>query len=284
MTLPDLALPAFLRARPGRASGLALALVAGMGAGMGAGLAALPAPAQAQQSSALSDLLQLDPEDRALLRAEIRAYLLENPEVIMEAVQVLESRRKQAEQAEGRDLISDNADAIFDDGYSHVAGNPDGDVTVVEFIDYNCGYCKKAHADVRELVETDAGLRYVIKEFPILGPSSVTAAKAALAAKSQQDGRLYMAFNDALMGHRGALTDEQVWEIADEVGLDVEALRTRAESEEITTQIARTYDLAKTLQIQGTPTFVIGDELVRGYAPLDVMRETVAAAREAQDG
>ncbi len=242
------------------------------------GLAPAPAPAQ----TALSDAMQLDPEGRAVLRSEIRRYLLEHPEVIMEAVKVLEDRREAAEADEARDLVSDNRDEIFDDGYSHVAGNPDGDVTVVEFIDYNCGYCKKAHEDVRKLVETDAGLRYVVKEFPILGPSSVTAAKAALAARAQQDGRLYMAFNDALMGHRGALTDAQVWSIAEDVGLDVEALKTAAESAEIKAQIERTYELAKKLQIQGTPTFVIGDELVRGYAPLDHMRDVVAAAREQQ--
>ncbi|WP_339948801.1 DsbA family protein [uncultured Albimonas sp.] len=244
------------------------------------GLAALPTPLAAQ--SALSEAMELDPEGRAVLRAEIRRYLLEHPEVIMEAVKVLEDRREAAEADQARDMVSENRDEIRDDGYSHVAGNPDGDVTVVEFIDYNCGYCKKAHADVRKLVETDAGLRYVVKEFPILGPSSVTAAKAALASRSQQDGRLYMAFNDALMDHRGALTDAQVWSIAGEVGLDVEALKAEAESPAIKDQIERTYDLAKKLEIQGTPTFVIGDELVRGYAPLDHMRDVVAAAREKQ--
>lgn len=239
------------------------------------------APAASAQT-ALSDAMQLDPEGRALLRSEIRKYLLEHPEVIMEAVKVLEDRRVEAEATEARDLVADNAAEIFQDGYSHVAGNPDGDVTVVEFIDYNCGYCKKAHSDVRELVESDPNLRYVVKEFPILGPSSITAAKAALASRAQQDGRLYMAFNDALMGHRGALSDEQVWLIAEDVGLDVEALKAEAETAEIKSQIDRTYALAKKLEIQGTPTFVIGDELVRGYAPIDHMRDVVAAARERQ--
>lgn len=238
------------------------------------------APVLAQET--LPKALELDPEGRAILRAEIRKYLLEHPEVIMEAVQVLEERRKTAEATEARDLVADNAKAIFEDGYSQVAGNPDGDVTVVEFLDYNCGYCKKAHADVRRLVETDAGLRYVVKEFPILGPSSVTAAKAALASRAQQGGQLYMAFNEALMANRGALTDDRIWAIADEVGLDVAALKTEAGKPETQALIDRTYALAKTLEIQGTPTFVVGDDLVRGYVPLDALREAVKAARERQ--
>lgn len=226
--------------------------------------------------------LSLDPEDRALLRAEIRKYLLEHPEVIMEAVKVLEDRRTAAEAAADGDLVSQNADAIFRDGYSHVAGNPDGDLTVVEFIDYNCGYCKKAHDEVRQLVASDPGIRYVVKEFPILGPSSVTAARAALAALRQDDGARYMAFNDALMSHRGGLSDEQVWRIAEDAGLDVDRLKSDAADPEIAANIEKTYDLAKKLQINGTPTFVVGDELVRGYVPLDAMRETVAKARERQ--
>ncbi|MDF2232533.1 DsbA family protein [Albimonas sp. CAU 1670] len=272
--LPRLALPRLAFPRRPLARLLAAAALAT------AGLLAHAPAASAQ--TALSEAMQLDPEGRAVLRSEIRKYLLEHPEVIMEAVKVLEDRRAEAEATEARDLVADNAAEIFQDGYSHVAGNPDGDVTVVEFIDYNCGYCKKAHADVRELVESDPNLRYVVKEFPILGPSSMTAAKAALASRAQQGGRLYMAFNDALMGHRGALSDEQVWSIAEDVGLDVAALKAEAETPEIKSQIDRTYALAKKLDIQGTPTFVIGDELVRGYAPIDHMRDVVAAARERQ--
>jgi protein-disulfide isomerase len=234
--------------------------------------AAAPAAAQAE--------LPVDPEDRAVLRAEIRKYLLENPEVIMEAIQVLEQRRKAAEAASDQDLVAENAEALFEDGHSHVAGNPDGDVTVVEFIDYNCGYCKRAHEDVRTLVETDPGLRYIVKEFPILGPGSVTASRAALAARRQQDGRLYMAFNDALMRHRGSLNDAAVWRIAGEVGLDVAQLRADADDPEIQESIQANYELAQALKIEGTPTFVIGDRLVRGYVPLDRLRETVAEERE----
>lgn len=244
---------------------------------LAAGTAALPQAAAAQSE------LPLDPEDRAVLRSEIRSYLLENPEVLMEALQVLEQRRKAAESVSDQELVREHADAIFEDGHSYVAGNPEGDVTVVEFIDYNCGFCKKAHEGVRELVETDPGVRYVIKEFPILGPSSVTAARAALAARHQQDGRLYMAFNDALMRHRGSLTDEQVWEIAEEVGLDVEKLKADAARDEVEQAIRANYDLARALKIEGTPSFVVGERMVRGYVPLENLREAVSSARE-QEG
>ncbi|SDW30021.1 Protein-disulfide isomerase [Albimonas donghaensis] len=269
--------PAPLAARPLRAALRALLPALALAA-----LPALiPAPSPAQTAAPLSaPSSAFSPEDRAALRAEIRSYLLDNPEVIMEAIQVLEDRRRIASESEGRDLVARNAAALFEDGYSHVAGNPDGDVTVVEFIDYNCGYCKKAHDDVRKLVETDPGLRYVVKEFPILGPSSVTAARAALAAREQDEGRRYMAFNDALMNHKGGLSDGDVWALAAEAGLDIARLKADSKDPDIQRAIEATYSLAKVLKIEGTPTFVIGDSIVRGYVPLDRLRETVAETRE----
>jgi len=226
---------------------------------------------------------QMQPEDRALLRSEIRAYLLEHPEIIMEAIEELESRRRDAEAQADRDLVARYADQLDGEGMSVVAGNPDGDVTVVEFIDYNCGFCKRAHDEVRELVETDPGLRYVVKEFPILGPTSRLAAQAALAATFQDDGRRYMAFNDLLMKHDGQLSERAVFSIADDAGLNVRQLRRDMEREEIDEYLAQTYQLARAMRIEGTPTFVIGSRLVRGYIPLDTMRETVAAERARVD-
>lgn len=247
------------------------------------GLAAPPALAQDTATPLSAPGASMDPEERALLRSEIRGYLLEHPEVIMEAIEVLERRRRAAENEAEADLVARLAPELFDDGYSFVAGNPDGDVTVVEFIDYQCGFCKRAHPEVRTLIESDPGLRYVVKEFPILGPASRTAAEAALAAMRQDDGRRYLAFNDALMAHDGQLDGDAVWQIADEVGLDVDRLRRDAASDEVASMIDRTYSLARALRIEGTPTFVIGDRLVRGYVPLDRMRATVAEVR-AEEG
>ncbi|SET60181.1 DsbA family protein [Oceanicella actignis] len=246
-------------------------LAAGALGALCAAAALLPAgPAAAQE---------MPPEERALLRAEVRRYLLEHPEVVMEALRTLEQRRReQAAQADGH-LVRANADALFNDGYSYVAGNPEGDVTVVEFLDYNCGYCKRAHGEVKKLLETDPNVRLIIKEFPILGPGSTVAAQAALAALEQDGGSRYLAFSDALMRHRGALDEEAVWRIAEEVGLDVRRLRDDAASRRVRERVRANHDLARALRIEGTPTFVVGDQLVRGYVPLEQLRQRIEKAR-----
>ena len=236
---------------------------------LGASLLAAPLLAQTE----------MPPEERALLRSEVRRYLLEHPEIIMEAIQVLEDRRREAETMADRDLVTRNLEALHADGFSFVAGNPEGDVTVVEFLDYNCGFCKRAHDEVRQLIETDPGLRYVVKEFPILGPSSRLAAQAALAATYQDEGRRYLAYNDALMSHQGQLSERAVFDYADDVGLHVRQLRRDMERPEIEERLGRTQGLARALRIEGTPSFVIGGQLVRGYVPLDRMREAVARER-----
>jgi len=210
----------------------------------------------------------------------IRGYLLANPEVIVEAINVYEERQKVAAAAADGQLVQANAEALFNDGFSIVRGNPEGDLTVVEFSDYNCGYCKRAHAEIEKFIEADGNVRLVIKELPILGEGSVLAARAALGSRAQQDGALYPDFNDALMTHRGSHTEATVMAIAAEVGLDVDALRVDMESEEVRGQINSTYALARTLKINGTPAFVIGDEVVRGYIPADRLAAFAEVARE----
>lgn len=230
----------------------------------------------AQPAAAEGDL---SPSERETMRTEIRAYLLEHPEVIMEAIQVLELRRKEAEAAAEAGMVASIADELHDDGYSYVAGNPDGDVTVVEFTDYNCGYCKKAHEDVKALIRMDPNVRLVIKEFPILGPSSRTAAEAAMAAMRQQGGDAYLDFNDLMMKHRGSLDEAAIYRLAESAGLDAGLLRSDARDPKIAENIARTYALAQKLRIEGTPTFVIGDQVVRGFVPLKDLQAAVAAQR-----
>lgn len=210
----------------------------------------------------------------------IRNYLLTNPEVIVEAISVYEERQKIAAAAADGELIQTNAKEIFEDGYSIVRGNPDGDVTLVEFADYNCGYCKRAHSEVEEFVKADGNIRLVIKEFPILGDGSVLSARAALASRAQKSGELYPEFNDALMLHRGSHTEATVMSIAEKVGLDVETLKKDMQSEEIRTQINRTYALAQKLKINGTPAFIIGDEVVRGFVPAEQLEHFAESARK----
>ncbi|MFT4791932.1 MAG: protein-disulfide isomerase [Paracoccaceae bacterium] len=216
---------------------------------------------------------------RESMRTEFRAYLLEHPEVIMEAIQVLELRRKEAEATSEAGMVSSISEDLRNDGYSFVAGNPDGDVTVVEFTDYNCGYCKRAHEDVKALIRMDPNVRLVIKEFPILGPSSRIAAEAAMAAIAQQGGDAYLEFNDLMMKNRGALDEATVYQLAERAGLDVGLLRSDARDPKIAKNLARTSALAQKLRIEGTPTFVIGDQIVRGFVPLKDLQAAVAEQR-----
>ena len=213
-----------------------------------------------------------------MLRDEIRAYLLENPEVILEAIQLLEDRRNQAAAEADSDLIAAHADAIFNDGHSHVLGNPDGDVTLVEFSDYRCHYCKKAHPDLKALLEQDPDIRLIIKEFPILGPDSTVAGRMALAALSL-DPSLYPGLNDALMAFPGNLTEQAAYRIAQAEGYDITELKDVAASAEIDAQLEANYQLAQVLGLQGTPSFILGDEIIRGYLPLDDLKAVVAEVR-----
>ncbi len=210
----------------------------------------------------------------------IRNYLLSNPGVIVEAINVYEEQQKIAAAAADGDLVKANAEELFNDGFSMIRGNPDGDLTVVEFSDYNCGYCKRAHTEVEKFVEADGNVRLVIKELPILGEGSILAARAALASRAQKDGDLYPAFNDALMTHRGSHSEETVMSLAAQVGLDVDALSVDMQSDEVRDQINRTYALARTLKINGTPAFIIGNEVVRGYIPAERLADFAKAERE----
>ncbi len=219
--------------------------------------------------------------DRELLREEIRAYLVEHPEVILEAVEILQERREAAAAAEDETLVAENAKALFADGHSFVGGNPDGAITLVEFLDYQCGYCKRAHADVAALVAGNPDIRFVVKEFPILGPESVAAARAAMAVLKNDGPEVYARFSDAMMGHDGRLNGAVIDRIAADSGADVDAMKALADGAEVTAAIRANLDLAKVLQISGTPTFVVGDRMLRGMLPADTMQKLVDEARDA---
>lgn len=215
------------------------------------------------------DLGSMTEGERAAFGDAVREYLLENPQVIMEAVQVLEARQAEAQTQADAALVSDNAAAIFEDGYSFVGGNPDGDITLVEFLDYRCGYCRRAHPEVAMLLEMDGNIRLIVKEFPILGEQSVMASRFAIAAKQIGGGEAYKAVSDTLMEFSGDITLPALERMATTLGLDADAITARMNSEEVTREIQETRALAQRLQISGTPTFVLEDELLRGYLPYD---------------
>jgi protein-disulfide isomerase len=208
---------------------------------------------------------------------EIRGYVLANPEIIVEAANQLEARQNETEANELTTLITNASDEIFNDPASPVGGNPQGDVTLVEFFDYNCPYCRKAAPVLAELEAGDRGLRIVFKEFPILGPGSEFAARAALASRKQDK---YLAFHKAMMGHMGKIDESSVLEIAADQGLDVQQLKKDMEDPAIIQAIASNLALAEKLRITGTPGFVAGKEMVRGLVPLRSMQEMIARARQ----
>lgn len=217
--------------------------------------------------------------EREAFRAEVRAYLLENPEVIMEAVGILEAREQQARINADLEMARANQDALFNDPTSFVGGNPNGDITIVEFMDYRCGFCKRAFPEVQALLENDGNIRYVIKELPILGEQSVLASRFALAVRTVAGDEAYQLAHDALMAQRSEVSEASLTRLAESLALDTqtvfEAMADPAVSEVINANRA----LAQNLQITGTPTFVFDDQLLRGYVPLDQMTQIIAELR-----
>ena len=218
------------------------------------------------------DLEAMSAEERALFRAEVRAYLMDNPEVIMEAVNSLEERQAEAQAQADVDLVSQNADAIFNDGFSYVGGNPDGDITLVEFMDYRCGFCKRAFNEVENLLEADGNIRFVVKEFPILGDQSLLASRFAIATRLVEGEDAYKSLHDALMSFNGEITESSLQRLANTFGLDTDSIKARMDDEAISEELRATRALAQRLQISGTPTFVLEDEMLRGFLPADQLQ------------
>lgn len=233
-------------------------------------------PASATDIDAMTD------GEREAFRAEVRAYLLDNPEVLMEAIAVLEERRTQdAAQAEVA-MIENFGEEIFNDGYSYVGGNPDGDITVVEFLDYQCSFCKRAFPAVEELIASDGNIRFIVKEFPILGDASVLGSRYAIAVKNLYGDDAYKTIHDELMLLRGGLTPQTLVRLSEDQIFDHDDIRAEMDNEDITRIIDANRDLAARLQIQGTPSFIMGDTFVRGFLELDQMRQVVASERQNQ--
>jgi protein-disulfide isomerase len=218
------------------------------------------------------------PETQDEFGQRVRDYLLENPQVIVEAMQVLQARQQAAESSEAEAVLAARADEVFHDPMAPVTGNPDGDVTLVEFFDYNCPYCRRVAPVVAAAEAADPQLRIVYKEFPVLGPDSVFAARTALAAHRQG---LYFAFHEALMQAGGRAGEDSVLAAAEGVGLDVERLKSDMKDPEIQAAIDRNLALAEALRITGTPGFVVGRRILRGATDLETLQSLVRDARAA---
>lgn len=225
----------------------------------------------------------LSDADKDAVKATIREYLMEHPEVIKEAMDALE--KKTAEEADlvASRAIADKKDKLVNSSHQVVLGKPDGDVTVVEFFDYNCGYCRKALDDVNTLLSTDKSVRVVLKEFPILSRGSMEAAQVSVGVRMQAPER-YLDFHNKLFGSRettGQPVDKaQALAVAKALGLDMARLDQDVQSKEVRESLEESYELAQALSINGTPAFIVGDEVLHGAVGLDEIKSKVKAVRD----
>lgn len=211
---------------------------------------------------------------------KVRAYLLQNPEVIFEAVAVFEQRNLEAQANMDSDLIAANAEALFNDPKSWVGGNPDGDITLVEFIDYRCGFCKRAYDEVASLLEQDGNIRLITKEFPVLGPESELASRFAISVLQLGGDAAYAQTKTIFYQHNGPITPDFLEDVAGELELDFADLSTRMGEDQITEILLMNRAVAQNLQITGTPTFVMETELIRGFVGAEVFVDIAESLRQ----
>jgi len=233
-------------------------------------LAFAPA-AMAQEKPPVFDATQSE-----AIEAVVKQYLLDHPEVLVEALQLYEQRQQAAEAERLKTALTAEAEALTQDPAAPVIGNPDGDVTLVEFFDYRCPYCKRMTDTLAQLIREDPNLRLVMKEYPILSQESVNAARAALAA--QRQGK-YESFHFALMEGGGGFTDDEIMAVAESVGLDVAQLQADMQDSEIEAALRRNHSLAERVGVSGTPAFIVGDTLLPGATSLEQLRALIAEAR-----
>lgn len=222
-------------------------------------------------ASALTDAQRTEVEN--IIRELITK---KEPELIIRAAQTVQERMEKDSAVKGQQGVDKNIDKIVNDPDSPVGGNPRGDVTVVEFFDYSCGYCKMAQENVEKLLDEDRNIRFVYKELPILGPNSLTASKAAIASIPQ--GK-YVQLHEALMKSKAPMNESNVMDIAKDVGLNIDKLKKDMESEKTAKILKANTALAKEIGAQGTPTFIIGGKLFPGAVSLDQMKEVIETAR-----
>jgi protein-disulfide isomerase len=262
-------------------NGLFSLLVVGVAAGVAGGfvygmMAGNPATTTAIEQAA-------DPDDvgEERIGALVRDYILANPEVLEEAQQVLQARRAEESRQQAMASIETNRDAIFHAPEDMVIGNPEGDITLVEFFDYNCGYCKRAMDDVVEIIKTDPNVRVVLKEFPILGPDSVAAHQVSMAFRKLAPDQ-YGEFHMALLGADVRASEAVAIDLAKQYGVDEDALREAMSDPAIEASIRRSYQLADTLGISGTPSFVLGDETVFGAVGSETLLTKIENVRQCE--
>jgi len=209
----------------------------------------------------------------------VRDYLLQNPELLAEVIGELEKRQAEAQRTAQASAVKETQQTLLNAPHSFVAGNPSGDVTLVEFFDYNCGYCKKALGDLQTLIKSDPKLRVVLKDFPVLGPDSVEASRVALAVKNQLQGQKLFDYHVKVLETRGRVNGERAMAVAKEMGVDMAKLQKDMESPEQRTALQENMALGDKLNLTGTPAFIIGEVVIPGAVGLEPLKQVVDNVR-----
>ena len=220
------------------------------------------------------------PEQRTAIEGIIKDYLIKNPEVLQEAIGELEKRQAEAQKKAQAAALNQIRDEVVSGKNGAVVGNAQGDVTLVEFFDYNCGYCKRALTDLRALMKADPKLRIVLRDLPVLGPDSVEAAKIAIAAKSQLSGDKAFEYHARLLEGRGRVGGEQALALAKSMGLDMARLQRDVGGADVQATIAGNTTIAERLGMTGTPAYVVGQEVISGAVGAEPLRQAIEAARK----
>lgn len=243
----------------------ALALAAALGA-----MAATQTPA-----------LAFTDAEKAEIGTVVRDYLMKNPEVLQDVINELEKKQAAQEAAGRTQALAGLKSVIYDSPRGNVIGNPKGDVTLVEFFDYNCGYCKHALEDLNKLTKSDPNLKVILKEFPVLGKPSVEAAQVAVAVRMVAPDK-YWAFHNALLGSRGTADRAKALQVAKDVGIDPAAIQKVASSPELNASLDESMKIAQALSLNGTPSYILGDEVVVGAVGYDQLKASIDAQRKAK--
>src|SRR5262245_57813671 len=220
-------------------------------------------------------------EQRDEIERTVKEYLLSHPELLLDVMHELDKRQAEEQVKKLRASVMENSVAIFTSPHQVTLGNPQGDVTVVEFFDYNCAYCRRAMSDMLDLLKNDGKLKFVLKEFPVLGEGSMQAAQIAAAVRMQDKtgSKKYLEFHQKLLGGRGQADRARALAVAKEVGLDVAQIEKDMTSDEVKATIEENFKLAKALGISGTPSYIVGTDVVVGAVGLDMLKAKVNSAR-----
>ena len=239
------------------------------------GLALATAPFASAQADG-----QFSPAQKDAIGDIVHQYLIDHPEVLRDAMQALDKKDKEASAAAQEKALTDSASLVFSSKHQADVGDPQGKTTLVEFFDYNCHFCKGALADIQHLMKDDPKMRLVLKDFPVLGPGSVEAAKVAIAARQQLPGDKFWAFHSKLLATQGPVGKEEALAVARDLKLDMAKLQKDMDDPDVEAGIDETLKIADALQINGTPSFVVGQEVVVGAVGYDQLKEKLDAVRQ----